>query len=226
MELLIDGISVLYPTKAERARSQGVHRKKPQARIVCSAEGGQERTLFVPARVARAVQRDLPVLPIAYDQLREMVFRAEDRSCYTALVEMLGRRDYADAEARRRLSLAGYRDESVAQAIERARASRFMDDDRFARQFIEQRKLRGWGRRKIEMELKARGIDPDGIAGYPDAFFSEDDDLERACALLEKKSVPESRAFEKLVRHLMGKGFSYSTASSAVRARLDSVDDF
>ena len=58
------------------------------------------------------------------------------------------------------------------------------------------------------------------IPGYPDDFFSVDDEVERARAVLARKRIPETRAFEKLVKHLMGKGFSYGAASDAVKERL------
>ena len=48
-----------------------------------------------------------------------------------------------------------------------------------------------------------------------------EDDLARASALLTKRRIPETRGFEKLVRFLMGKGFSYHIAADAVKARLD-----
>ncbi len=47
-----------------------------------------------------------------------------------------------------------------------------------------------------------------------------EDDLARASALLAKRRVPETRGFEKLVRFLMGKGFSYHIAADAVKAHV------
>ena len=87
--------------------------------------------------------------------------------------------------------------------------------------FIEERKRRGWGQRKIETELKRRHVVLDDIPGYPEDYFAVEDDLTRASALLAKRRVPETRGFEKLVRFLMGKGFSYHIAADAVKARLD-----
>ena len=68
--------------------------------------------------------------------------------------------------------------------------------------------------------LKRRGEDPYVLEDYPSAYFSQDEDLERARELLTRKTVPEARAFEKLTRFLMAKGFSYGIASSAVKERL------
>ena len=106
-------------------------------------------------------------------------------------------------------------------AVERATEYRFLDENRFCSYFIEERKRRGWGQRKIETELKRRHVVLDDIPGYPEDYFAVEDDLARASALLAKRRVPETRGFEKLVRFLMGKGFSYHIAADAVKARLD-----
>ena len=100
-----------------------------------------------------------------------------------------------------------------------------MDENRFCSYFIEERKRRGWGQRKIEAELKRRHVVLDDIPGYPEDYFAVDDDLARASALLAKRRVPEARAFEKLVRFLMGKGFSYHIAADAVKVRLDASSE-
>ncbi len=219
-DVLVTEIAFAYPSRAARATSAQPLSKKPAARIITTGDDARERTLFVPVRVARLVEQDELDLPLPYRTLRAHVFAREDEACFTALVEMLARRDHARAEAARKLTCAGYRPESVEAALSRAHAARYLDDARFCVQFIEERKRRGWGRRKIEHELIHRGVALEDLEGYPERFFSADDDLERARAILARKRVPESRAFEKLARHLIAKGFSYEVASEATRERL------
>lgn len=225
MEAEVTELTYSYPDRAARAAAAQPMRKKPAARITATLAGGASRELFVPTRVARAFEAAAPELPLPYTTLRELVFAKEDAICYAVLVDMLARRDHAEAEARRKLELAGYRAASIDMALSRAREARFLNDERFAVSFIEERLQRGWGRRKIERELSARGVALDAVPGYPDAFFSDESDVERAQAVLARKRVPEERAFEKLVRHLMGKGFSYSVASQAARWRIDGMGD-
>lgn len=141
----------------------------------------------------------------------------------TVLTEMLSRRDHSIHEAREKLDRYGFDSNVISTTIDRGVSLKFLNDQRFATYFIESRKRRGWGRRKIELELKRKGVDLEGIPGYPDEFYSAEDDSERAMVLLERKRVPESRAYEKLVRFLMAKGFDYSTASCAVKQKLDSA---
>ena len=131
------------------------------------------------------------------------------------------RRDHATGEVRDKLARYGFHQPAIDFAVERATEYHFLDENRFCSYFIEERKRRGWGQRKIETELKRRHVVLDDIPGYPEDYFAVEDDLARASALLAKRRVPETRGFEKLVRFLMGKGFSYHIAADAVKARLD-----
>ena len=137
------------------------------------------------------------------------------------VTEMLSRRDHATGEVRDKLARYGFHQPAIDFAVERATEYRFLDENRFCSYFIEERKRRGWGQRKIETELKRRHVELDDIPGYPEDYFAVEDDLARASALLAKRRVPETRGFEKLVRFLMGKGFSYHIAADVVKARLD-----
>lgn len=197
--------------------------RKPMAEVSCHMENGSTREIVVPVRVGRILMGDAIGLPLEEERAFDAIHDLEGRVCFTLMTEMLSRRDYASDELHHKLKLYGYRDEEIDSCIERASQLRFINDARFATHCIEERKRRGWGRSKIERELSLRGVCLDDIPGYPDEFFSEEDDIERALGLLERKSIPEARAFEKFVRHLMGKGFSYSIAARAARQRIDAA---
>lgn len=213
-------IEVRLPDKARRA-SVSYSAKKPMAEVTLTLENGRSREIVVPTRVGRALQAEGIPLPQDEDGAFDAIHALEGRICLTMLTEMLSRRDHGTEEARRKLALYGFRDSEIDAALTRAGELRFLDDDRFVSYFIEERKRRGWGRRKVEAELKRRGIDLETVDGWPNAFFSDDDDLTRARELLARRPIPASNAFEKLVRRLMSKGFSYAIASQAVRGHID-----
>lgn len=223
MPLLMTDIEVRLPDR--KRASSSLSSRKPMAEVSCIMENGCSREIVVPVRVGRILMGDAISLPLSEDEAFDAIHALEGRICFNLMTEMLSRRDYAAGELREKLRLYGYRDEEIDPCLDRARDLRFVNDARFASYFIEERKRRGWGRVKIERELKMRGVSLDDIPDYPDAYFSEDDDLERAVALLGRKRVPDSRAYEKLVRHLMSKGFAYSVAAEATRRRL-AEDDF
>lgn len=214
------GLDVRLPDKKQRNGLGGFSRKKPMAEVSVILEGGGSLDIVVPVRVGRLLSEAEGPFPCDPDSAFEYIHALEAKVALTMLTEMLGRRDHSVSEARDKLSCYGFRPEEIEPCLERARSLRFLDDARFASYFIEERKRRGWGRRKIEVELRRKGVVPADMPGYPDAFFSVDDDLERAAALLERKRVPEARPYEKLVRFLVGKGFPFDVASNAVRERL------
>ena len=222
MSYQVTDIEVRLPEKGQRASSFSAH--KPMAEVSLVLDCGRSRDIVVPVRVGRILQKEGISLPQDEERAFDAIHALEGRVCLTMLTEMLSRRDHGTEEARRKLLLYGFRDLEIDAALSRATELRFLNDDRFVEYFIDERKRRGWGKRRVEMELHRRGIDLGSVPGWPDAFFSEDDDFRRACELLERKSVPSTRAFDKLVRHLMSKGFSYDVSSQAVRERLDNVD--
>ena len=88
------------------------------------------------------------------------------------VTEMLSRRDHATGEVRDKLARYGFHQLAIDFAVERATEYRFLDENRFCSYFIEERKRRGWGQRKIETELKRRHVVLDDIPGYPEDYFA------------------------------------------------------
>ena len=213
-------IDVEYPVAKASSFTTGYRSKKPRACIKVTLDDSSERSLWVPSRVARLYLKDKPALPCEYDSVFSSVKELEAKTALVYLTEMLGRRDHSCGEAREKLLTAGFHEDAVDYALDRAISLRFLDDTRFAKYFIEERKRRGWGQRKIELELKRKHVCLDEVPGYPEDYFSQEDDRDRARALLERKRVPDARPFEKLVRFLMGKGFSYQVAADAVKEYL------
>lgn len=184
-------------------------------------ENGSVREIVVPLKVGRMLQAHSIGLPMDEDLAFDCIHNLELKACKSVLVDMLSRREYSVSEVHDKLACYGYRDIEIQSAIQFALDNKFLDDDRFARVFIESRRRRGWGRRKIEIELRRLGIEPFDISGYPDEFNDDGDDLERAVALLRRRTPPESRAREKFLRFLVSRGFDFSIAREAVDVVLD-----
>lgn len=212
-------IEVRLPERGAATRA-GFSSKKPMAEVSVILEDEGRLDIVVPVRVGRLLAEAEPPLPAEADDAFAYIHALEARVAMAQVTEMLGRRDHSTAELREKLRQYGYRPEEIEPTLARAQELRYLDDARFASYFIEERKRRGWGRRKIELELSRKGVPLDGIPGYPDRFFSDDEDAARARALLARRRIPEARAFDKLVRFLMGKGFGYAQAADAVRAHL------
>ena len=137
---------------------------------------------------------------------------------------LLASRPRSTKEMSDRLSTAGFPAEVVDHTIERLTELDLLDDDAFARQWVEERSRRkALGPRALMAELALKGIDPDIAREAVEAV--SDDELERATELA-------SRSLRKVARHplpvqatrlqqmLTRRGYPYEIAEQAVKAVL------
>lgn len=160
-----------------------------------------------------------------------------------AAARFLEARSRSVAEVRRRLTGAGYRTDLVEGAIERMLELGMLDDEAFARAWVESRdRARPRGERAIRSELGLKGVDrgvidavlADRRAGAaepaeggesgpsPDALAAERL-LARNAHALERVPDPRlrrQRAYALLARH----GFDPDTCSQAVQALFRTED--
>jgi len=133
----------------------------------------------------------------------------------------LARREHSIAELRRRLDRAGYPPAAVEEAIETLVGQGGLDDARYARLLVEDRRaLDGWGVERIRARLEAAGIDAERIDA---ALASVDGDTELAAATaLARRRHPapldtdaeRQRVFAMLIR----RGYDSEIAYAAIRA--------
>ncbi|MBY4797989.1 recombination regulator RecX [Collinsella sp. AGMB00827] len=214
----VEAIEVELSKRAPRRYSSPTH---AQANLILKLSDGSLQSLHVPVRVAKALNISELCLPQELSFVRAELAQLMHRTCFVALTEVLSRRDYASTELERKLANFGFDAETIQAALIRAQARGFQNDARFMEAYVQERIRRGWGRRKIEAALSQIGLDPHDLPEYPEAFFTSDGELDRARLILERRSIPENRAFEKLARHLVGRGFSHDIAAAAARARLE-----
>ena len=135
---------------------------------------------------------------------------------------LLARRPRTEAELRHRLTDAGLSEDAVAAALERLRALRLVDDEAFARQWVEERaRTRPRSGAALRAELHAKGIAGEvaesAVAGF--------DDEAQALALAERSlprlagNSPSVQAL-KLHRLLLRRGFDAAVAERTARALL------
>jgi regulatory protein len=135
----------------------------------------------------------------------------------------LNRRERTVAEVRARLEKTECPTEEIEAALTELLEVDFLDDTRYARVFIQdKRNLESWGTGRIQRNLAERGIDPDVIAAALRDVGAEDgsSELDRALELLGRRFPHPSddprereRAFGMLVR----KGYDSDAAGDAVR---------
>lgn len=135
----------------------------------------------------------------SYAERRERRAAVEDpQVVLEAAARFLEARSRSVVEVRRRLTAAGYRSELVEDAITRLTELGMLDDESFARQWIESRdRAHPRGERAIREELRRKGLDRTIVDQVLDA---------RADAALEAGDTPADRAAAErlLERHARG----------------------
>lgn len=157
----------------------------------------------------------------APDELFVQLEDSEERViAHAAALRLLSHRARSEAEMRTRLAMRGVAPAAVDHEIERLRQAGLLDDEKFARAWVEDRKRHApRGKRMLRYELLGRGIEPEAI----DQVTAPIDDREVAFAMAREKAArsrPETyEAFAGRIGGLLRRrGFDYEVVAAAVRA--------
>lgn len=173
------------------------------------------------------------------------VKRTEDESrAFEKVTRLACARERGSRELIDRLVRDGFSQEVADSAVRRALDCGLIDDTRYGAVLIRTRVSQGRGRKGIEDELERAGIAASDIPGWPEEFFSVDDfdpfrvnanaeddvvgssfgsessdeqEIERALALLRRKPPRSKNVQASAYRKLVTKGYSASVASAATR---------
>ena len=146
---------------------------------------------------------------------------------YKASINYLSFRPRSEKEMRDYLVKKKCDDITSKKIIESLLRTKFIDDEEFARRFVEQRtKFKPKANRIIKYELKQKGISQELIDKlFEDKEESSSTDFSKALDLAERKmprfaKIEDKRkVYEKLGRYLASKGFDWDT----VKAVIDQV---
>jgi regulatory protein len=133
----------------------------------------------------------------------------------------LNRRDVTQAEMRRRLARGGIDAATAEEAIGVLRDQGVLDDARFARLFVEdKRELDQWGSERIRRTLLERGVDRDLV---DEALGSDpaESELDRALVLLRRRfavAPRDRRERDRALGMMLRKGYDSELALDALAA--------
>jgi regulatory protein len=113
-------------------------------------------------------------------------------------------------------------DVDLKRVIEKLKSQKFLNDEEFARWWIESRtKARPRSSRLITLELKQKGIEKELIDSIFENSKEIASDFEKAYALALKrapklKNLERQKAYEKLARFLASRGFNWDTIKEVI----------
>jgi regulatory protein len=187
---------------------------------------GRRVNVFVDGRYAFSLARELAGLvtvgqPLSGPKTAELLREDERARAYEAALAFLSYRPRSEREIRDRLKKKDVPDAVVELVLERLRELRLVDDQEFARYWVEQRQTRRpRGARLLRQELRQKGIARETTAEALEQSDAATDPIEAACRAGRRKArsldTLDGRSFDqKLGQFLLRRGFDFETARSA-----------
>jgi regulatory protein len=138
--------------------------------------------------------------------------------------DLLSRRAWTEAELTRRLTRRGAPPDVAAAVVTDLIGRGYVDDDAFARNFVETRVARGYGAARISADLRARGVAP-GLVSAALAALDPGAQLDRARVIARRRlpalrRIAADRAAGRLRDHLLRRGFAPGVVMRVVRETL------
>lgn len=86
-----------------------------------------------------------------------------ERTLMDYALNLLARREHSQLELRRKLLLRGGAPDVITRVLEELERQGLQSDRRFAASYVRMRMARGYGRRRLSLELRERGVDDELI---------------------------------------------------------------
>ena len=137
---------------------------------------------------------------------------------------MLGQRELSEAQVRTRLARRGCDADAITSALERLKRDRTLDDGRVARAAARlEAGIRHRGPARVRQRLQSMGLADDVIQTAVTEAFEDVDELALLDAAFERRlrgrelAELDDKARARLVRGLVGQGFSFGAVLRKVR---------
>lgn len=137
-----------------------------------------------------------------------------EQSALQRLAALCSRGEHSSGEMLEKMQRWGLSEEAQARIMERLLRDRYVDDERFAHAFVNDKvKYNKWGRRKIEQALWQKGVDEEIRRRVLDEVEEENFLTElRDLLKVKSRSITAKNDYErnmKLMRFALGRGYSY-----------------
>ena len=150
-----------------------------------------------------------------------------ENEAFAKLSALCARAEHSSGEMIDKMRRWGLDDETQARIMQRLTQGKYIDDERFARLFADDKiRFDHWGRTKIALTLRRKGIDSGTAARVLDEI--DDDrylDVLRPLIRAKERTVKARSDYErtgKLIRFALSRGFSMDL----IRRCLNGTDEY
>lgn len=163
-----------------------------------------------PGRELTGQERRRLELDVAYEKSKLFLMRS------------LSVRAQTRAELARKLKEREVPEEAAARALDAVTSYGFIDDAEVARSLASSMQDRGYGRRRVSMKLREKGIADEIAEELIEEMFPGESELVAARRALRNRQVSDDpKHMKRLADFLLRRGFSYGAASGALRELVE-----
>jgi len=145
-----------------------------------------------------------------------------NKALNTAL-RILTPRDHSKYELVQKLKQRGFSREVIDDAISSCERFDYINDERTAQVYIRQLKRKGYGKKRIRLELNKKGLKGTRLQSILDQSVSETDEQEGAERILKKnikrfeREKDAIKRRDKIYRFLHARGFSQGVIAETIK---------
>ena len=176
----------------------------------------------------RALLKERPYragMPFDPDAFKNLICNRSYPFALEKAVSLLAGRARTEREIAEALQRNAYPEPVIAQVMQRLTEAGYIDDADFAQQWVSARAAKGMGIRRIQFELRRKGVQQERI---DQAVSSIDHStvLNSAFSAAQKaargKDVTSPADRQKILAALSRRGFDFSTAKQAIQMLIES----
>ncbi len=188
---------------------------------------GGRAALVVPVEAVRREGLAVGAV-LTGEQIDRLTAAADQDAAFRTAVRLLERRPFARKDLARRLALKGHPPGLIVTALDRAEQAGYLDDERFARHFIQAKSARGRGPARLRRELSMQGVAAGVVERVLEEELAPGWSAEAVQRLAEKRArqlagVPRPDRIRRLVAYLGRRGFTGPEVVGVVRKVVDAA---
>ena len=162
------------------------------------------------------------------DSEEQALLQYVSREAVRTAMNLLVKRDYAEAELYRKLRDKGYSEFFAGKGIEYVSSYHYLDDERYARQMIGSRK-NTTSRKMMVYRMRQKGLSDEVIQEAMEEADWTDEmglarEIRRRFSSAEQIESLTDKDRQKLIQSLMRKGYGYSDIQHVIR-HLDELEE-
>ena len=155
---------------------------------------------------------------VSQERLTEAIFDSEKSVAFERAMGYLGRGMKTVKQMRDYLTKKAYAHEVVDYVIARLKEYRYIDDEAYAKLYVEHNSATK-GERRLKQELVSKGIAV-SLAEEHSQLDSEQalSDAERLAEKYMRNKIRDVKTMQKLQRYLLSRGYGYDIVNSVLRS--------